>query len=85
MAGHWDSPEGEDFEASERAYWPACFGTEPPEREIKAGKPGRRGPTVTQDVLTLAKRGMVATAIADVLNLKDSRVAKILREARKTA
>lgn len=87
MAGHWNPPDtGDDYEAAERAYWPLVFGTDPPPREITPGKPGRRTtPTLREDVLTLHARGMVPTAIADVLNLKDRRVADIIRAASKTA
>lgn len=84
MAGHWESPEGDDFEASERAFWPQCFGTPPPAREIKAGPKRRRmRPSVKEDILTLRGRGMVPTAIADVLNLSDRRVREVLKEAEK--
>jgi len=86
MDGHWDSPEFEDYEESEKLFWPLCFGTDPPAREIKAGKSRRHTkPTLVQDVMTLHARGMVATAIADVLNLKDRRVKDIIRKASKTA
>lgn len=87
MRGHWNTPDtGDDFEASERAFWPRIFGTDPPTREIKAGKQGRRTtPTLREDVMALHARGMVPSAIADVLNLKDRRVADILRKALKPA
>lgn len=84
MDGHWATPDGDDYEASERAFWPAVFGTDPPEREIKAGAKRRRmRPSVKEDILTLRARGMVPTAIADVLNLSDRRVREVLKEGQK--
>jgi hypothetical protein len=88
MQDHWTVPvaAGDDYAAAERAYWPNCFGTPPPAREIVAG--GRRRPTtptVREDVLTLHARGLLPAAIADVLNLADRRVKDIIRKATKPA